>query len=142
MRWIEGYNSCKVTGVTTKINVMVTLPKWVHNGDADPSEKERWSRYYKNLVNHENGHKELALEAGNNIDQLIMEMNPAVNCTTLKDNAMSLGRSVVDEFNARSAKYDNETDHGRNEGSDGPMSRFSNQSESVPKFDVRDHKSE
>lgn len=96
------------------------MPKWVHNADADPIEKERWYRYYKDLVDPENGHKELTVEAENKIEQMILEMYPSRNCTILKSEARRLGRSVVDEYNARSAKYDMETDHGGKEGAMAP----------------------
>ncbi len=116
MRWTVKSRSCEVIDITARINVTITLPKWVGYGNAGSRDKREWDRFYQILVAHENGHKALAVEAGEKVEQEILSMGPKENCTLLKRAANRLGQKIIEEYNARSERYDRETDHGKKPG--------------------------
>jgi predicted secreted Zn-dependent protease len=68
------------------------------------------------MVDHESGHKALAVEAGEKVELEILSMGPKGNCTLLKRAANRLGQKIIEEYNARSERYDRETDDGENRG--------------------------
>ena len=113
MRWNVKSFSCDVVDVTSQVNIKVTLPRWVGLEDLDPEVREEWERYDKALAEHENGHRDLAVEAGKKIEEEIRKMGSRENCSVLKRDANRIGRRIVSAYERLSESYDRETDHGR-----------------------------
>ncbi|HEX9879059.1 MAG TPA: DUF922 domain-containing protein [Candidatus Binatia bacterium] len=120
MRWMAKAFSCEVTDVTAQVDITVTLPRWPGLEDAPREAGEEWHRYYGVLVEHENGHRDLAIEAGKKIEEGIRRMGARENCATMKSDANRIGRGIVRTYEALSEKYDEETDHGRKPKTSGP----------------------
>ena len=101
-----------------RVNVEVTFryPKWVPNGDARPELVEKWDAYLNNLIQHENRHRDIVVEAAHALSTAVAELPPARTCAELDRNVAALSRSrmamLVDDQHA----YDTVTNHGRTEG--------------------------
>ena len=101
-----------------RVNVEVTFryPKWVPNGDARPELVEKWDAYLNNLIQHENRHRDIVVEAAHELSRAVAELPPAPSCAELDRSVNALSRArmakLIDDQNA----YDALTNHGRTEG--------------------------
>lgn len=114
--WESGVHSCEITGVETSVEVIHRLPKWANKNDAPPALKRRWERYIKNLMMHENGHKDLGIAAAAEIEVAISGMPPERSCEALEAAANALGERTLDSYREIETEYDRETGHGRTQG--------------------------
>jgi predicted secreted Zn-dependent protease len=103
--------SCSSYSTTTKITT--TMPRWTPPADVVPEVKERWTRYYTNLLQHETGHARLALAAAAEVRQRLSEIGVQPDCERLKNVIGERANRVVDDYRAREKEYDRRTDHGR-----------------------------
>ncbi len=114
----ENAGGCALSGFSTTTKITTTMPRWTPPPDVLPETKERWTRYYTNLLAHETGHARLALAAAAEVRQRLGEASAQANCDQLKNVLNDQANRVVEDHRAREKEYDRRTDHGRNtEGS-------------------------
>ncbi len=120
IKWRFYWNSetglCKLTRVTTDVEIKFTLPKLMPESVANEDAKQRWDSYYSALIAHENGHRDLAIEAAAEIERALLDMEGRDNCKRLEKDANSLAHHIVDDYSARQKHYDKQTNHGMNDG--------------------------
>src|SRR3990172_7542966 len=67
IRWHYGYDrgpqTCSADSFRTTIDIIFRYPKWVREAGAPQSLVDKWDDYMKNLIMHENGHRDMAGEA-------------------------------------------------------------------------------
>lgn len=114
--WESGVHSCEITGVETSVEVLFRLPNWANKDEAPPALKRRWERYMKNLMMHENGHKDIGIAAAAEIETAIRSMPSERSCETLEAAANALGERTLDTYREIETDYDRETGHGRTQG--------------------------
>ncbi len=114
-QWAMEGMSCSVVSVTTRVSIIFTLPKWTNYKEASPEEKAKWDRFFKRLVEHENGHKDIAVGSAKEIEKVVMNMKSRKDCVTLKHDSSQLGQTIIEKYHELTQQYDVETDHGRNE---------------------------
>jgi predicted secreted Zn-dependent protease len=68
------------------------------------------------LQKHENGHKEIAIEARDEVVQKIEGLEPYASCQELGEAINSAGRAVLEQYRQEQIRYDKETDHGLTQG--------------------------
>ena len=105
---------CALSSFSTATKIITTMPRWTPPPDVRPETKERWTRYYTNLLAHETGHARLALAAAAEVRQRISETPAQATCDRLKQVINERANKVVDDYRAREKEYDRRTDHGRN----------------------------
>lgn len=105
---------CALASFSTTTKITTTMPRWTPPPDVPPETKERWTRYYTNLLAHETGHARLALAAAAEIRQRLGETPAQANCEQLKQLVNARAEKVVADYRAREKDYDRRTDHGRN----------------------------
>ena len=114
--WLDNGSSCEISKVTTKLDVIYTLPRLKHNSTMPDSVKALWDKYYSALFEHELGHKDLGAWAAIEIENRISNMGPAGSCEQLESDANKIGKNVIDEYSRIEKDYDRTTNHGLNTG--------------------------
>ncbi len=114
--WNTEDGLCKLTRVTTHVDIKFTLPKLMPETRADEDAKQRWDSYYAALIAHENGHRDLAIEAAAEIEAALLELEAVDNCKRLEKDANRLAHRIVDDYSLRQKRYDAKTNHGMNDG--------------------------
>jgi predicted secreted Zn-dependent protease len=105
-----------VDRVGTTVDIRFTLPKWKDYRRAGREEQKRWDAYYRALLEHEQGHKEIAVKAARAIEDRLLNMQRMGDRADLDDKAREIAERVFRECNELQAQYDVETDHGRHRG--------------------------
>jgi predicted secreted Zn-dependent protease len=111
--WNESANACQINKVKVTVDITFTLPR-LNNTSKDVSSV--WNKWYPKLVEHENGHKNYALEIANQVKLAISELPAHVHCESLEIEANNVGHKLMAELKALNKKYDRNTNHGETEG--------------------------
>ena len=112
-QWAMKGMSCGIISVTTRVSIIFTLPKWANYKEHSGKEREKWDRFFKRLVDHENGHKDIAVGSAKELEKSILDMESRKNCDDLKRDANRLGETIIEKYQGVTEQYDLETDHGR-----------------------------
>lgn len=113
-RWWEDPNgTCRITEVTTSLDVDMTLPEL---DDATAAARARFNTYLRALREHEDGHRKIARDAAQQIDRGILALRPMSSCSALSQAANDLGQSILSNTRVIERKYDVDTDHGCTQG--------------------------
>ena len=112
-QWAMKGMSCGIISVTTRVSIIFTLPKWANYKEHSGKEREKWDRFFKRLVDHENGHKDIAVGSAKELEKSILDMESRKNCDDLKRDANRLGETIIEKYQGLTEQYDLETDHGR-----------------------------
>lgn len=103
---------CTTGLVKVKVEVTFTFPQWNIPADASQDLIDKWNAYVASLQVHEDGHKEIAIQAAYEILQT-MEALPAYSiCGELERAADAAGESVLDQYRRQEIIYDQTTNHG------------------------------
>ncbi len=90
--------SCSIISVTTRVFIIFTLPKWANYKEASRRERERWDRFFKQLVHHENGHKDIAVGSAKEIEEAVMNMESRKDCNNLRHDSNYLGQKIIEKY--------------------------------------------
>ena len=121
-RWKLNYGHDRAPGVCAVDSLRVALeikyryPKWLRTGDASQPLIDKWDGYMKNLVIHENGHRDLAVEAAAELSRALAALPPARSCADLDRELLALGRERMKKLNEDQKIYDETTRHGKTQG--------------------------
>ncbi len=118
--WNTKNGQCHITTVSSTVDVKFTLPKWVNCNDSDSTLKNKWDRYYSALIDHENGHKDFAVNAANEVEEKLLKLTSSSSCPLLEERANALGTKIINKHIALEMKYDKSTNHGMNNGAKFP----------------------
>ena len=114
--WFDKGGSCEISKISTKLDVTYTLPKLKQAAAMEDSAKSRWEAYYFALFEHEQGHKNLGVQAAVEIENRIANMGARTNCKELELAANEIGKSVIAKYSRIEKEYDRSTNHGLNTG--------------------------
>ncbi|MFC1974910.1 DUF922 domain-containing Zn-dependent protease [Chloroflexota bacterium] len=109
---------------TGPINVTVTityiLPKWNIPPDAPPTLIDKWTTYLNTLEKHEEGHQQIAIDAGYEILRTLNALPAYPSCEDLEQAADAAGQKLLNQFRQKETVYDQTTNHGETQGSQFP----------------------
>ena len=108
---IEG-GECATGPVEVEVEVTFTLPQWDPPADASQELMGKWNAYMTALQTHEDGHKDIAIQAGNEILQTLEALLAYPTCSELEKAADAAGEGVLDQYRQQETIYDRTTDHG------------------------------
>lgn len=118
--WDYGYDSapqgCKVDSFRTILKITFRYPKWLRTDNAPQSLADKWDGYMKNLVLHETGHRDIAVEAAANISRAVAELPTARSCADLDREVRTLCREIAAKLTRDEKEYDTTTNHGTTQG--------------------------
>ena len=123
-QWKIGYDyECKhkngywyVDRVVTTVDIQFTLPKWKDYRRAHRNEQKKWDAYYRALLKHETGHKDIAINSARSIEDRLLNMERVTDRADLERRVKSIAETIFQECKELQAQYDAKTDHGRNRG--------------------------
>jgi predicted secreted Zn-dependent protease len=112
--------SCRVVSAATSLDIRMTLPRWTQTKDAPPALVKRWSTFADALRKHENGHRDIAIEAAHAVAARAAAVPAEKDCTTLRTNVSRIADDTLREFKDKESSYDVTTMHGRTQGATFP----------------------
>ena len=120
MKWNYGRHQssqmCTADSFVVTVDVVFNFPKWVRNGEAPQQLVDKWNNYVKNLMMHEQGHRDRTVEAADALTRAVSEMPPAATCDQLDREINSLIQARGCMLLKEQDKYDAETKHGATQG--------------------------
>lgn len=120
VKWDHGHDrtseACTVNSFKPIIEITFRYPKWKRTDDARRPLIEKWDRYLKNLIIHENGHRDLVVQAAADLSRAVAQLSPAPTCADLDRNVGALFRMHMKKMNREQREYDETTKHGIAQG--------------------------
>jgi len=120
MKWDHGFDqvseTCTITSFKPIVEITYRYPKWKQTDDASRSLIEKWDQYLKNLIIHENGHRDLVVVAANDLSRAVAQLSPTSSCTDLDRSIRTLFRKRMTKMNEDQRNYDETTKHGTAQG--------------------------
>ncbi len=120
IKWDYGRNrvagACSAEAFTVTVDIVFRLPRWERTKDAPRALADKWDTYMKNLMTHENGHRDLAVAAATDLTRDVVELAPAQTCDELDRRIDDLSRIRMEKLDEAQKEYDVKTDHGRKQG--------------------------
>jgi predicted secreted Zn-dependent protease len=109
-------NSCEIDKVTTRLEVVYTLPRLKISSSMPEDLVARWEAFNSALFSHEQGHKDMGVRAAVEIENSISGMGARDSCSRLEGDANRMARDVIDKYVRMEKEYDRTTNHGINTG--------------------------
>jgi predicted secreted Zn-dependent protease len=120
IKWDHQYDraskTCSVNSFRPVINFTFRYPKWNRTDKAPKSLMGKWDRYLKSLIAHETGHRDLVVEAVNDLSRVVVQLPPAPSCDDLDRNVRALFRKSMEKMKQDQREYDETTKHGTTQG--------------------------
>ncbi|HUI44459.1 MAG TPA: DUF922 domain-containing protein [Nitrospirota bacterium] len=120
VRWNYGYTNdaqtCSANSFQVTVDIVFRYPKWMQTGDAPRALTDKWYNYMKNLIVHENGHRDMAVEAAADLTRTVSELSPAQTCAEVDRTVRILSRARMNKLNDDERHYDEATNHGAAQG--------------------------
>ena len=102
-------DSCRFTSVTTTLNIEITMPQLVTKVSA---QTRKWfDEKMKTLLEHEHGHRDIALGIAENIEAAYIKMR-AATCKELTDDSNKTLDELAKKGKESQDNYDVVTKHG------------------------------
>lgn len=118
--WKYGHASspdaCVADAVQTSVAIRIRYPRWVRDAQAPPALVEKWDRYLESLVEHESGHRDMAVEAAADLARAISTVQPSRHCAELDQTVARLCTARMKQLKQDAEEYDASTDHGGLQG--------------------------
>ncbi len=120
VKWDYGYSNapraCSADSFRVMVEITFRYPKWVPAPDAPLPLVEKWNGYMEHLVFHENGHRDMVVNAATDLVSAVAALPPAPDCTELDRKLRALSRARMNKLNDDEKKYDVDTGHGLTQG--------------------------
>lgn len=119
IKWDYDYkrteSGCSVDALKTTVNIVFRYPKWTQKDSPSQPLLTRWNNYMTNLIAHENGHRDMAIEQTADFARIVAELS-ASSCAELDRKVEALGTERMAKLNADERDYDAVTVHGTTQG--------------------------
>ncbi|MHB8845735.1 MAG: DUF922 domain-containing protein [Nitrospirota bacterium] len=118
--WDYGYERtarmCRPDSFRANIEITIRYPKWTPADDAPSPLREKWDAYLDSLAVHETGHRDMAVEAVEDLTRAIADMPAVPTCADLDRKIRCLCRERMQKLNEFAKDYDRVTRHGFAQG--------------------------
>ncbi|HEY9664665.1 MAG TPA: DUF922 domain-containing protein [Allocoleopsis sp.] len=108
--------SCQIRTVTVTVKTTFTLPQWTPPAGTPQALINRWNQHLAALQTHENGHKQLGIDAGTDFLNQLKALPAAPSCAALQQAAAQKRDAVKAAFRQKHKDYDKNTNHGATQG--------------------------
>lgn len=120
VKWDYDYDSaprtCSADSFTVSVDITFRYPKWARTDDVPGPLAAKWDNYMKSLVEHETGHRDMAVKAAAELSRAVAGLPPAPTCAELDRAVRSLCHERLKKLNADAKEYDETTRHGSVQG--------------------------
>jgi predicted secreted Zn-dependent protease len=107
---------CRADFFNTKVYITFRYPQWIRVGEVPPSLSEKWDTYMKNLIVHENGHRDMAVNATAELARAVVALESAPSRAELDRQIQGLSDRIMAKLKAEQREYDATTIHGTTQG--------------------------
>jgi predicted secreted Zn-dependent protease len=107
---------CSISSMNISLSIEIFMPRWVNEIGAQQGLSTNWRTFLTGLLNHEHGHKDIALAGADEVRALAKAAAPQSSCEAAVAALNAAGKAIVDKTVAKQRQYDLETNHGRNQG--------------------------
>ena len=108
--------SCSAEAFQATAEITIRYPKWVRT-DAAPQElAHKWDGYLASLMEHEQGHRDMVVEAVEDLTRAVALLPAAPTCAELDRRVRSLCHERMAKLNDDAKEYDAATLHGAEQG--------------------------
>ncbi len=114
--YVRTPQSCSAGPFRTAVEIKFRYPKWMPAAAAPQELVEKWDGYLKSLMRHENGHRDLVVEAAAELSRAVAELPPAPTCADLDREVHALCRARMEKLNTDQKAYDARTNYGVTQG--------------------------
>ncbi len=118
--WDYGYDQgplgCSTDNFRVFVDISFRFPKWTAGNDAPQALVQKWDGYVKHLEGHENGHRDLAVEAAVELSRAVAALPPVHTCAEIDLYVKTLSRERMSMLNDEEKEYDAQTKHGLKQG--------------------------
>jgi predicted secreted Zn-dependent protease len=118
--WDYGYertpHACSADSFRANVEITTRYPKWLRADDVPSLLREKWDTYLTSLVTHETGHRDMAVEAVEDLTRTIADMPAAPTCAELDRKIRCLCHERMQKLNSEAKEYDSVTSHGYAQG--------------------------
>jgi predicted secreted Zn-dependent protease len=120
LKWDYDYirtpQTCTVRSFQPVIDISTRYPKWAMTGNPPTELRGKWDRFMASLITHEEGHRDMVVEAVSEVEFSVMRILPQVTCADLDREISKICRSRMQQLDEDSIAYDAETKHGLKQG--------------------------
>jgi predicted secreted Zn-dependent protease len=121
LNWTYNYtyvgDSCNVKDVAVGVHTEIYYPKLEVLSGGESGLAAKWDDYIPKLVLHEEGHRDNAINAGNQILSAVSAL-PTLSCASMQEQVNNTADNIMTNYNATDASYDDSTNHGQTQGAD------------------------
>jgi len=111
-----GREGCTIESVRTVVKVTQRFPKWKDISYALPDLQDKWNAYIKALKEHEDGHKDIAVQAAREIESSLPNLGASPSCEDLTIRANGLAMEILEKYKNLEEAYDEATRFGETQG--------------------------
>ncbi len=112
----QATQACSADSVRVNVAINFRYPKWIRTDGAPQQLVDKWDEYMKNLVMHENEHRDMAVQAAAELSEAVAALPPASSCAELDREVRSLSRERMEKLDVDEKMLDKTTSHGKTEG--------------------------
>lgn len=113
---VRSPGSCAVDAFRVSVDITFRYPKWMKDETAPQALIEKWNVYMQGLVDHENGHRDMAIHTANALVVAVNALSPASDCDDLDRSIRQVCRLHIDQLQEDTEAYDAGTVHGGSQG--------------------------
>ena len=111
---------CELASAKTELDIHMTLPRWMPPKNASPVLVKRWNTFADALRKHEDGHRDIAIEAARVVTDRAGAVPAESDCATLKKRLGRIADDTLREYKDKESSYDVTTMHGQTQGATFP----------------------
>jgi len=108
--------SCSAQAFQATAEITIRYPQWVRTEAAPQELKDKWDGYLANLMEHEKGHRDMVVEAVEDLTRAVAHLPAAPTCAELDRLVRSLCHERMAKLNDEAKEYDAATLHGAEQG--------------------------
>jgi predicted secreted Zn-dependent protease len=112
--------SCGLASAKTELDIRMTLPRWMPPKNASPALVKKWNTFADALRKHEDGHRDIAVEAARVVTDRVGAAQSENDCATLKQRLQRIADDTLREYRDKESSYDVTTLHGLTQGASFP----------------------
>ncbi len=114
--YAQNADGCSTGEIEVEVEVNFEFPEWNIPANASRDLISQWDDFLRALQKHEDGHREIAIDAACEILQDINSLPSYPSCLKLDEAVETTTEQILDLYREREKDYDRDTEHGKSQG--------------------------
>ncbi|MCE2571633.1 DUF922 domain-containing protein [Motilimonas eburnea] len=99
-------NQCRVGDAGVDIEIDIVVPRWLNVDEQSEKAQAQWQIYLGGLLDHESGHKDIVVNAAEQLIESIKVAPTNLNCAQLQQRVDKAGYRYLAKAKVESSDYD------------------------------------